>query len=153
MVQLSGLALVVELQVGTRDDVGLGVRVTGTDEGGDADVGDVDARVGEGAVEVEGPVAEAAEMIDLQLSDPVMNDAMLSRYPDATALISACDRSTALGKELVEDAHAAGALSEAFTPDDLMAVLWMAGTASRDPAAPEGWRRVVDRGISAAWNT
>ena len=94
-----------------------------------------------------------AEMIDLQLSDPVMNDAMLRRYPDATALISACDRSTALGKELVEAAHAAGALSEAFTPDDLMAVLWMAGTASRDPAAPEGWRRVVDRGISAAWNT
>jgi AcrR family transcriptional regulator len=93
-----------------------------------------------------------AEMIDLQLSDPVMNDAMLRRYPDATALISACDRSTALGKELVEDAHAAGALSEAFTPDDLMAVLWMAGTASRDPAAPEGWRRVVDRGISSAWN-
>ncbi|MBD8702750.1 MULTISPECIES: TetR/AcrR family transcriptional regulator [Frigoribacterium] len=92
-----------------------------------------------------------SEMIDLQLSDPVMNDAMLRRYPDATALITACERSTALGKELVENAHTAGALSEDFTPDDLMAVLWMAGTASRDPAAPDGWRRVVDRGLAAAW--
>jgi AcrR family transcriptional regulator len=91
------------------------------------------------------------EMIDLQLSDPVMNDAMLRRYPDATALITACERSTALGKALVEEAHAAGALSGDFTADDLMAVLWMAGTASRDPAAPDGWRRVVDRGITAAW--
>ena len=92
-----------------------------------------------------------SEMIELQLSDPVMNDAMLRRYPAATALITACERSTALGKELVENAHTAGALSEDFTPDDLMAVLWMTGTASRDPAAPVAWRRVVDRGLAAAW--
>lgn len=92
-----------------------------------------------------------SEMIDLQLSDPVMNDAMLRRYPKATALISACERSTALGKELVDNAHTTGALSAEFTFDDLMAVLWMAGTASRDPAAPDGWRRVVDRGLAAAW--
>jgi hypothetical protein len=35
--------------------------------------------------------------------------------------------------------------------DDLITVLWMAGTASHDPAAPAGWRRVVDRSIASAW--
>nr|WP_228508149.1 TetR/AcrR family transcriptional regulator [Herbiconiux sp. VKM Ac-1786] len=92
-----------------------------------------------------------SEMIGLQLSDPAMNDAMLRRYPDAVLLINACERSMALGAELVENAHDAGVLSEEFTPDDLMTVLWMAGMASRDPGAPNGWRRVVDRSISAAW--
>ena len=90
-------------------------------------------------------------MIDLQLTDPALNDAMLRRFPDATALINACEHSTALGGRLVEEAHAAGALSTSFTSDDLMAMLWMAGTASRDEAAPSGWRRVVDRGLTAAW--
>jgi len=42
---------------------------------------------------------------------------------------------------------------EDFTPDDLMPVLWIAGTASRDPAAADNWRRVVDRGLAAAWTT
>lgn len=92
-----------------------------------------------------------SEMIDLQLSDPAMNDAMLRRYPDAVLLINACERTMALGSELVTNAHSAGVLSEEFTPDDLMTVLWMAGTASHDPAAPKSWRRVVDRSISAAW--
>jgi AcrR family transcriptional regulator len=90
-------------------------------------------------------------MIDLQLSDPALNDAMLRRFPDATALINACDRSTALGAELIKDAHAAGVLSQDFTTEDLMAVLWMAGTASHDPRAPSGWRRLVERGVAAAW--
>ena len=92
-----------------------------------------------------------AEMIDLQRSDPAMNDAMLRRYPDAVLLINACERSMALGAELVDNAHAAGVLSPDFTADDLMTVLWMAGMASHDPAAPEGWRRAVDRSVAAAW--
>lgn len=92
-------------------------------------------------------------MIDLQLSDPALNDAMLRRFPHATALINACDRSSALGKELIDSAHAAGVLSEDFSVDDLMAVFWIAGTASHAPAAPEGWRRVIDRGMKAAWIT
>ena len=92
-----------------------------------------------------------AEMIDLQRSDPAMNDAMLRRYPDAVLLINACERSMALGAELVDNAHDAGVLSPDFTTDDLMSVLWMAGMASHDPSAPDGWRRVVDRSIAAAW--
>lgn len=92
-----------------------------------------------------------SEMINLQLSDPAMNDAMLRRYPDAILLINACERSMALGAELVTKAHDAAVLSEEFTPDDLMTVLWMAATASHDPAAPNSWRRVLDRSVSAAW--
>lgn len=92
-----------------------------------------------------------SEMIELQLSDPAMNDAILRRFPDATALINACERSISLGQELVDNAHAAGVLSRDFTAEDLMAVLWMVGTASHTPDAPAGWRRVVDRSIAAAW--
>lgn len=92
-----------------------------------------------------------AEMIDLQLSDPAMNDAMLRRYPEAVLLINACERSMALGAELVENAHDVGVLSRDFTPEDLLTVLWLAALASRDPAAPDGWRRVVERSVSAAW--
>ena len=92
-------------------------------------------------------------IIDLQLSDPALNDAMLRRFPNATSLIEACDRSTALGQDLIDDAHAAGALSRDFTAEDLMTVLWMVGTASHDPSAPAGWRRVVDRSIASAWTS
>ena len=92
-------------------------------------------------------------MIELQLSDPALNDAMLRRFPNATTLIDACERSTALGAKLVDEAHAAGVLSTSFTADDLMAMLWIAGTSSRDGAAPPGWRRIVDRGLTAAWTT
>ncbi|PPF37023.1 TetR/AcrR family transcriptional regulator [Pseudoclavibacter sp. AY1H1] len=92
-----------------------------------------------------------AGMIDLQVDDPALSDAMLRRFPNATSLIETCDRSTALGQDLIDDAHASGALSRDFTADDLMTVLWMAGTASHDPSAPAGWRRVVDRSIAAAW--
>ena len=94
-----------------------------------------------------------AGMIDLQLSDPALNDAMLRRFPNATSLIEACERSTALGQDLIDDAHAAGVLSRDFTADDLMTILWMAGTASHDPSAPVGWRRLVDRSIASAWST
>ena len=55
-------------------------------------------------------------MIDLQLSDPAMNDAMLRRYPDAVLLINACERSMALGAELVENAHDAGVLVDGLHP-------------------------------------
>lgn len=94
-----------------------------------------------------------AEMIDLQRSDPAMNDAMLRRYPEAVLLINACERSMALGAQLVDNAHTAGVLAEDFTTEDLMTVLWLAGTASREPTAPEGWRRVVDRIVAGAWTT
>jgi len=90
-------------------------------------------------------------MIDLQRDDPALNDAILRRYPDAVALHGICDRSTALGRDLIREAHADGSLSPDFTEDDLFCLLWLAGTASRDPDAPPGWRRVVTRALDSAW--
>ena len=90
-------------------------------------------------------------MIDLQHDDPALNDAILRRYPDAVALLGVCDRSTALGRDLVREAHADGSLSLDFTEDDLFSLLWLAGTASRDEAAPEGWVRIINRALESAW--
>jgi len=90
-------------------------------------------------------------MIDLQHDDPALNDAILRRYPDAAALLGVCDRSTALGRDLVREAHADGSLSPDFTEDDLLNLLWLAGTASRDGSAPAGWGRIVNRALESAW--
>lgn len=90
-------------------------------------------------------------MIELQRDDPALNDAILRRYPDAVALLGICDRSAALGQDLVREAHADGSLSPDFTEHDLFCMLWLAGTASRDPHAPTGWHRVITRALDAAW--
>lgn len=92
-------------------------------------------------------------MIELQGEDPALNDAVLRRYPDAVALLGICDRSTALGRDLVREAHADGSLSPDFTEDDLFCLLWLAGTASREPDAPSGWRRVLMHALDRAWVT
>lgn len=90
-------------------------------------------------------------MIDLQHDDLALNDAILRRYPDAVALLGVCDISTKLGQDLVRDAHREGSLSTDFTKDELVSLLWLAGTASRDPATPAGWRRVLERALDSAW--
>lgn len=90
-------------------------------------------------------------LIDLQCADPALNDAILGRYPGATALLGICERSTALGQTLVRDAHADGSLSSDFTEDDLFCLLWLSGIASRDRDAPEGWRRVIGHSLESAW--
>ncbi|MBF8185504.1 TetR/AcrR family transcriptional regulator [Nonomuraea sp. K274] len=90
-------------------------------------------------------------MIELQRDDPALNDAILRRYPDAVALLGICDRSAELGQTLVREAHADGSLSPDFTEHDLFCLLWLAGTASRDPNAPTGWHRVITRALDSAW--
>ncbi|MEN5072494.1 helix-turn-helix domain-containing protein [Isoptericola cucumis] len=90
-------------------------------------------------------------MIDLQVHDPALNDAILRRFPDAVALLGVCDRASELGRQLVDEAHADGSLAPEFTADDVFALLWLAGTASRELAAPSRWRRVIDRALAAAW--
>jgi hypothetical protein len=92
-------------------------------------------------------------MTRLQRDDPALNDAILRRFPDAVALLGVCDRTAALGQELVRDAHADGSLSPDFTEDDLFCLLWLAGTASREPAAPGGWHRIIERALESAWTT
>jgi AcrR family transcriptional regulator len=90
-------------------------------------------------------------LIDLQIDEPALNDAVLRRYPDAVALLDICSVSTELGRRLVREAHADGSLAPAFTEDDLVNLLWLAGTAGRDPDAPPGWRRVLERSLDSAW--
>jgi AcrR family transcriptional regulator len=90
-------------------------------------------------------------MIELQGEDPALNDAILRRYPDAVALLGICDRSIALGRDLVRDAHADGSLSPDFTEDDMFCMLWLAGIAHRDPHAPANWQRVITRALDQAW--
>lgn len=92
-------------------------------------------------------------MIELQRDDPALNDAILRRYPDAVALLDVCERSTTMGRSLVREAHADGSLSPDFTEDDLFCMLWLAGTASRDPHAPAGWHRVIKHALDSAWAT
>jgi AcrR family transcriptional regulator len=92
-------------------------------------------------------------MTRLQRDDPALNDAILRRFPDAVALLGVCDRTAALGQELVRDVHADGSLSPDFTEGDLFCRLWLAGTASREPAAPGGWRRIIERALESAWTT
>jgi hypothetical protein len=90
-------------------------------------------------------------MIELQRDDPALNDAILRRYPDAVAVLGICDRSTTLGRTLVREAHADGSLSPDFTEDDLFCLIWLTGTSSRDPNAPAGWHRVIERALDSAW--
>jgi AcrR family transcriptional regulator len=92
-------------------------------------------------------------MIDLLHDDPALNDAILRRFPDAVALLGICAASTELGRTLVRDAHREGSLSRAFTEDDMLSLLWLAGAAARDPAAPIGWRRLLERSLASAWIT
>ena len=90
-------------------------------------------------------------MIEIQQSNPALNDAILRRFPEATALIGLCDRTADLGQRLVRDAHADGSLATSFTEDDLIALLWMAGTASNEPSAPAAWRRILEHALDSAW--
>ncbi|WP_432981913.1 TetR/AcrR family transcriptional regulator [Dactylosporangium sp. CA-233914] len=90
-------------------------------------------------------------MIDLQHSNPALNDAVLQRYPDATALLNICEAFTALGKSLIHEAHREGLLAPDFSEDDLNDLLWLAATANRASNAPAGWRRVINRAVDSAW--
>ncbi|MEU6611900.1 helix-turn-helix domain-containing protein [Streptomyces shenzhenensis] len=90
-------------------------------------------------------------MIDLQHQDPALNDALMRRFPEATALVDTCAISSALGNDLVDQAHQEGSLASDFTGEDLFCLLWMAGTANRETAAPPGWRRILTRALDSAW--
>lgn len=91
------------------------------------------------------------EMIDLQVADLGLNDAILRRFPAATALAAVCDMANQLGTELLDDAHQDESLDASFTADDLRALLWLAGTAARAQDAPTEWRPVLERSLAGAW--
>lgn len=90
-------------------------------------------------------------MLELQAVDPALNDAILRRFPDAIALAGICDTSATMGRDLVREGHADGSLAPDFTEEHLVALLWLAGTASRDPHAPARWRAVLEGALDSAW--
>lgn len=92
-------------------------------------------------------------MIDLQMDDPALNDAILIRFPDASKLRGVCESLNTLGKDLLRDAHEAGILSQDFTEDDLLNLFWLAGVANRDPNPPIGWKRILLQSLTSAWIT
>jgi hypothetical protein len=88
-----------------------------------------------------------------QLSDPALN-AMLRHFPDTAALTNARDRSTALGKELVDGVQAASAPCGNFTANNLMTLplFWLSsGYRARKPnhAGNDGLRALPARGRRA----
>jgi AcrR family transcriptional regulator len=95
--------------------------------------------------------AFAHGMMRLLQDDPALNDSVLRRYPEASALLDICAVSIDLGRRLVREAHADGSLSADFTEDDLISLLWLAGTGGRSQAGPPGWRRILERALSSAW--
>ncbi|MEU0358087.1 hypothetical protein [Streptomyces cyaneofuscatus] len=74
-------------------------------------------------------------MIDLQHDDPALNDAVMRRFPEATAPVDTCAVSS-LGHDLVAQAHQEGSLDPSFTGEDLFCLRWMAGTANRESTGP-----------------
>lgn len=89
-------------------------------------------------------------MIDLQVDDPALNDAVLRRFPAAVALLAVCEKATQFGLDLLQDAHRDGSIRPDFTEEDLLALLWLAGVASRQTTLTAGWRSVLRRSLDDA---
>src|SRR5690349_14883912 len=54
------------------------------------------------------------KVTELQTNDPVFNDVILRRHPDAEALVEVCNQVRAFGRTLVLDALADGSLKQDF---------------------------------------
>jgi AcrR family transcriptional regulator len=89
--------------------------------------------------------------IDLLEQEPALSDALMQRYPEADALRDVCDRNTEIVRELVHDAHRSGSLSDSFSAEDVLSLIWLGGAASRATPTRPGWRRVIDRAMTSAW--
>jgi len=89
--------------------------------------------------------------LDLLEGEPALSDALTQRYPEAGVLSEVCEQNTAIVRELVHDAQRSGSLSDAFSADDVIALIWLGGAASRATPARPGWRRVLDRAMASAW--
>jgi AcrR family transcriptional regulator len=89
--------------------------------------------------------------IDLLEGEPALSDALMQRYPEAGVLNDVCERNAGIARELVHDAHRSGSLSDSFSAEDVIALIWLAGAASRATPPNPGWRRVIDRALATAW--
>ncbi|MFJ3772224.1 TetR/AcrR family transcriptional regulator [Streptomyces sp. NPDC090075] len=82
---------------------------------------------------------------ELQVTDPAISDVVTGRYPDATRLMSVCERSHATAWRVIERAQRAGALRPDFTHADLLFVFGTNALLSRaaKDSAPDAWRRGI----------
>jgi AcrR family transcriptional regulator len=90
-------------------------------------------------------------VVDLLEGEPALSDAVMQRYPEAGVLGDVCEQNTGIVRELVRDAHRSGELSDSFSADDVISLIWLGGAASRATPARPGWRRVIDRAMASAW--
>ncbi|QFZ22410.1 TetR/AcrR family transcriptional regulator [Saccharothrix syringae] len=90
-------------------------------------------------------VAYVEGMAALQAEEPVLNDLVSRRFPDATELTRVCDEALAEGARLVDEAKRHGSLRADFTAGDLFVALWCTGQFVRATraTAPDAWRRNI----------
>jgi AcrR family transcriptional regulator len=91
-------------------------------------------------------------LVEMQIADPALSDAIASAYPDASQELKAvCDAALDEGARLLAEAQAAGVLRPDFTRDDLAALMFANAAMIRSGGA-ESTRRIaglVLAGLSA----
>jgi AcrR family transcriptional regulator len=100
-----------------------------------------------GVAAVTGPRERVAAyvngLVEMQIADPALSDAIASAYPDASqALKAVCEAALDEGARLIAEAQAAGVIRPGFTRDDLAALLF-ANAALIQSGGPEATRRIV----------
>ncbi|MEU9450849.1 helix-turn-helix domain-containing protein [Streptomyces sp. NPDC048277] len=82
---------------------------------------------------------------ELQVTDPAISDVVTGRYPDATRLMTVCERSHAAAARIIERAQQAGALRPDFRHADLLYFFGTNALLARavQDSAPDAWRRGV----------
>jgi AcrR family transcriptional regulator len=83
------------------------------------------------------------QLCELQATNPVLNDILSGRFPEARQLAAVCEDSLKHARRLIKDAQRDGALRTDFTGDDFFFVLWSNANVIRATAsaAPDAWRR------------
>jgi AcrR family transcriptional regulator len=82
-------------------------------------------------------------LCELQATSPALNDAVSSRFPDASELTRICDAQMTDVRGLIAAAQLSGDLRTDFTTEDLAYLLWSTSMVVRATAgiAPHAWRR------------
>jgi AcrR family transcriptional regulator len=91
-------------------------------------------------------------LVEMQIADPALSDAIASAYPDASQELKAvCEAALDKAARLIAEAQAAGVIRPGFTRDDLAALMFANAAMIRSGGA-EATRRIaalVLAGLSA----
>ncbi|MEV6304082.1 helix-turn-helix domain-containing protein [Actinoplanes sp. NPDC051861] len=91
----------------------------------------------------EGFAGYVYRVCELQAVDPALGDVLNRRFPDASRLMSVCDRTFAAAAAIIDRAQRAGALRTDFTGEDLVLFLASHAPLARATATSQAWRRSV----------